>query len=239
MEERKSLSIILLLLVLLMNIGIISYGNAAEPPSIMIIVSNPPEDLKVSIGEDHNYSEAKVIDKVIEKYYIYYSRETENITDYTINVETDNLLYKVDFEKPAYSYQNIYTLDLQSQTLTPGKSLSRSILLVSMRIIITLIIEGMVFYLFGFRDKRSWTIFIIINLITQGALNIWINGLFPIQSYMFIGLTFLEILILIVEGIVISSFVKEHRKTRRLYFVISANILSLVVGGYILTILPF
>ena len=117
--------------------------------------------------------------------------------------------------------------------------MSRSITLVSMRIIITLLIEGMVFWLFGFRDRRSWRIFLIINIITQGALNIWINGLFPIQSYLFIGLIALEILILIVEGIVIISGIKEYKKLRKFLFVVSANFLSLVAGGYLLTILPF
>ena len=93
--------------------------------------------------------------------------------------------------------------------------------------------------LFRSREKRSWQIFLIINLITQGALNIWINGLFPMQSYLFIGLLFLEILILIVESIVVLSSIKEYRKGRKFLFVITANFLSLVAGGYILTILPF
>ncbi|NLL81984.1 MAG: hypothetical protein GX231_06730 [Tissierellia bacterium] len=236
---RKPLSVIFILFVLLMNIGNISYGNAAEPPSLMIIVANAPEDLEISIGKDDTYTDAKVIDKVIEKYYYFYYRDTKEISDYILNVKTNNLEYEVSFEKPLYSYQNIYSLNLDSQTLIPGKSMSRSITLVSMRIIITLIIEGIVFWLFAFRQRRSWKIFLIINLITQGALNIWINSLFPIQSYLFIGLIFLELLILIAESIVILLKIKEHRKGRKLLYVISANLLSLVAGGYILTILPF
>lgn len=236
---RKPLSVIFILFVLLMNIGNISYGNATEPPSLMIIVANAPEDLEISIGKDDTYTDAKVIDKVIEKYYYFYYRDTKEISDYILNVKTNNLEYEVSFEKPLYSYQNIYSLNLDSQTLIPGKSMSRSITLVSMRIIITLIIEGIVFWLFAFRQRRSWKIFLIINLITQGALNIWINSLFPIQSYLFIGLIFLELLILIAESIVILLKIKEHRKGRKLLYVISANLLSLVAGGYILTILPF
>ena len=236
---RKPLSVIFILFVLLMNIGNISYGNAAEPPSLMIIVANAPEDLEISIGKDDTYTDAKVIVKVIEKYYYFYYRDTKEISDYILNVKTNNLEYEVSFEKPLYSYQNIYSLNLDSQTLIPGKSMSRSITLVSMRIIITLIIEGIVFWLFAFRQRRSWKIFLIINLITQGALNIWINSLFPIQSYLFIGLIFLELLILIAESIVILLKIKEHRKGRKLLYVISANLLSLVAGGYILTILPF
>lgn len=235
---KKCLSVILITIVLLMNIVNVSYGNSTEPPSIMIIVQNAPKDLEISIGKDNSFTKAKEIDKVLEKYYVFYYREIKEASKCTLNVKTDNLTYEIDFKMPLHIYRNIYTLNLGSQTLTPGKSISRSITLVSMRVILTLIIEGGVFYLFGFRDRNSWIIFLIINLITQGALNIWINGLFPIQTYWFIGLIALEILIVIVEGIVILSCIKEHRKNK-LLFVISANFLSLVVGGYILTVLPF
>lgn len=235
---KKCLSVILITIVLLMNIVNVSYGNSTEPPSIMIIVQNVPKDLEISIGKDNSFTKAKEIDKVLEKYYVFYYREIKEVSKCTLNVKTDNLTYEIDFKMPLHIYRNIYTLNLGSQTLTPGKSISRSITLVSMRVILTLIIEGGVFYLFGFRDRNSWIIFLIINLITQGALNIWINGLFPIQTYWFIGLIALEILIVIVEGIVILSCIKEHRKNK-LLFVISANFLSLVVGGYILTVLPF
>jgi hypothetical protein len=220
-----------------MNLANVSYGNSTEPPSIMIIVQNAPNDLEISIGKDNSFTKAKKIDKVLEKYYVFYSREIKGVSKCTLNVKTDNLTFEIDFKKP-YAYRNIYTLNIESQTLTPGKSILRSITLVSMRVILTLIIEGVVFYLFGFRDRKSWIIFLIINFITQGALNIWINGLFPIETYWFFGLIALEILIVIVEGIVILSCIKEHRKNK-LLFVISANFLSLVVGGYILTVLPF
>lgn len=239
MLSKRHVSVILLIIILLMNISNISHGNAAEPPSIMIIVPNPPDDLEISIGQGSTYTRAKEVDKVIEKYYIFYSREIERASDATISIKIKDLSFDIALEEPTTRYQNIYTLNMDSRSLSPGKSSSRSIILVSMRLIITLIIEGIVFFLFGFREKRSWIIFILINLITQGALNIWINGLFPIQAYLLIGLIFLEILILIVESIVILSRLKEHKKARRLLFVLSANLLSLVVGGYILTVLPF
>lgn len=238
MLSKRHLSIILLLIIII-NIPNVSHGNAAEPPSIMIIVANPPDDLVISIGEGDTYEKAKEVDKVIERYYTFYSREIGNAFDYPISIKSNDISYEIVMEDTTTKYQNIYTLNLESGTLIPGKSLSRSIMLVSMRVITTLLIEGGVFWLFGFREKGSWIVFLIINLITQGALNIWINGLFPIQAYLFIGLIFLEILILIVESAVILSKVKEHKKSRRFMYVLSANLLSLVVGVYILTILPF
>lgn len=238
MHLKRCLFVILITFVMLMGITKASYGNSAEPPSIMIIVPNAPKDLEIGIGKDNPFTKGKEIDKVLEKYYVFYYREIKEASKCTLNVKTDNLTYEISFNKPINRYQNIYTLNLGSQTLTPGKSISRSITLVSLRVILTLIIEGVVFYLFGFRERRSWLIFLIINLITQGALNIWINGLFPIETYLFFGLIAIEILIVIVEAIVISSIIKEHRKSK-LLFVISANFLSLVAGGYILAVLPF
>lgn len=235
---KRCLFLILITFVMLMSIPKVSYGNSTEPPSIMIIVPNAPKDLEISIGKDNSFTEGKEIDKVLEKYYVFYSREIKVASKCTLNVKTDNLTYEINFKKPSQTYQNIYTLNLESQTLTPGKSIGRSITLVTMRVTLTLLIEGVVFYLFGFRERRSWLIFLIINLITQGALNIWINGLFPIESYLFFGLMAIEILIVIVEAIVILSSIKEHRKSKVL-FVISANFLSLVAGGYILAALPF
>lgn len=235
----KRYSFIILIFILLINISGICYGNAAEPPSILIIVPNAPDDLEIGIGTDNTYVKAKKIDKLVEKHYIFYSREMEKASNNTINVKTNTDSYELDFENPSRIYQNIYTLNLKSKTLLSGKSTLRSITLVSLRIIFTLIIEGIVFYLFGFRDKRSWKIFVLINLLTQGALNIWINGLFPMQSYLFIGLIAREILIVVVESITIVSRVKEHSKIRRFLFVVLANFLSLVLGGYILTVLPY
>lgn len=235
---KRGLSVILITFVMLMSITNVSYGNSTEPPSVMIIVPNAPKDLEISIGKDNLFTKGKEIDKVLEKYYVFYSREVRESSKCTLSVKTDNLTYEINFIKPIYTYQNIYTLNLEAQTLTTGKSIERSITLITLRVILTLLIEGVVFYLFGFKDRKSWITFIIINLITQGALNIWINGLFPIETYMFFGLIALEILIVIVEGIVLLSCIKEHRKNI-LLFVISANFLSLVVGGYILTVLPF
>jgi hypothetical protein len=116
--------------------------------------------------------------------------------------------------------------------------LSRSILLVSMRIILTLAIEAIIFRLFGFRNKKSWIAFLIINLITQGALNIWLNGFAPLASYLVFTLIFGEILVFIAEIIAFSALIKEHRRWRILLYVITANLLSLFAGGYMITVLP-
>lgn len=232
------LKIVLFMLLMTTAVTNICYGNSAEPPSILIIVPNAPDDLEIRIGSDNSYAKAKIIDKVIEKYYTFYSQELRNANKYNININTGDSSFEILLEEPLNKYNNIYTLDLVNQTLTVGKLLSRSIFLVSLRIALTLLIEAIVFWLFGFRNKWSWITFLTVNLITQGALNIWLNGFAPLGSYLVFTLIFGEILVFISEIIVFLTLVKEHRPRRTLLYVITANFLSLFVGGYIITVLP-
>lgn len=214
------------------------YGNSAEPPSILIIVTNAPEDLEISIKEGNTYIKANRIDNIIENYYTFYLRDLKNIDDYCININYGNRTFGILLDKPVKSYNNIYTLDLDNRTLVPGKLLSRSILLVSIRIILTILIEAFIFWLLGFWSKESWVAFLIINLITQGALNIWLNGFAPLASYIVVNLILGEILVFAFEAIVFLIFIKEHSRVRTFIYVITANLLSLFAGGYIITVLP-
>jgi len=96
-----------------------------------------------------------------------------------------------------------------------------------------------IFWLFGFRQRRSWLIFLAINLVTQGALNLWLNnGGSLIPSYLIISLIIGEFFVFLAELIGFSYFIKEHKKGRILIYVIVANLLSLIAGGYIISVLP-
>ena len=231
---------LILIVALSMLIALVSvcYGNSAEPPSILIIVPNAPEDLEVSIGSGNTNMTANIRDKVIEKYYAFYSSELRIAKDYTVRVSTRESSFEIVLEKPLKKYNNIYTLNLADKTLKPGKLLSRSIILVSMRITMTLAIEAIIFWLFGFRNKKSWIVFLIINIITQGALNIWLNGSAPLTSYLVFSLIFMEFFVIIAEIIAFLAILKERGRGRTLLYVIAANFLSLLAGGYIITVLP-
>ncbi len=214
----------------------VCYANSAVPPSILIIVPNAPNDLKISIGSEN--IEARRTDKVIESYYTFYRGDLK-YAEYTVKVTTADRTFEILLDTPLKSYDNIFTLDLERQTLTSGESVSRSIALPSLRIILTLIIEAIVFFLFGYRRKRSWLVFLIINLLTQGVLNIWLAGSTnPLDSYIIFSLIRGEMLVFIVEMIGFLIFVNEHHGLRTILYVMAANLLSLFVGGYLITVLP-
>ncbi len=237
-KVNKLLPIIFLSILIVIAISPICYGNAAEPPSILIIVPDAPENLEISIESNGEYRSANKVNKIVEKYYTFYSRDLKNTENYNLKIETEENYFEILIDEDLKSYNNIFTLDLKNQTLTSGKSLSRSITLVSLRIALTLIIESLIFLAFGYRKKKSWIIFLIINLLTQGVLNIWINGFSPLISYIFLALIFGEIQVFIVEIFIFLKFVKEHSKLRTVLYVLLANLLSLIAGGYLITILP-
>lgn len=234
---KKTLSLILLLIIMSCLNAPVVYANSAEPPSILIIITNAPSDLEISIGLGNIL--ARRTDKFYESYYAFYSSDLKVMSGYTVKVTTGDRTFEIILDTPPKSYNNIFTLDLKSQTLTPGKSLSISITLLSIKIILTLVIEGIVFYLFGYRRKKSWYIFLIVNLLTQGVLNIWLSVSFPpLDSYIIFSLIFGEILVFIIEMIAFLIFVNEHHRLRAASYVIVANFLSLIAGSYLITVLP-
>ncbi|SKC82187.1 hypothetical protein [Maledivibacter halophilus] len=238
MFKRKILFAVILLILMSIVAPLICYGNSAEPPSILIIVPNAPDNLEISIESDNEYKKAGKSNKANETYYTFYLRDLKNTKEYNLKISTGSNTFEILLDQPLKTYRNIFTLDLKNQRLIPGKSLSRSIVLLSSRVILTLIIEALIFFVFGYRQKRSWYIFLIINLLTQGVLNIWLNGFFPLDSYIILALIFGEIFVFIVESLAFLTFIKEHSRLRTILYVLLANILSLIAGGYIITIMP-
>lgn len=237
-KTSKILLTIILSISMLIAVPLMCFGNSAEPPSILIIVPDAPDNLEISIGSNNEYKKANKINKIIEVYYTFYSHDLRNTKNYNLKINTGDKTFEILINEPLKSYNNIFTLDLKNQTLIPGKSLSRSITLLSLRIILTVTIEALVFLLFGYRQKKSWITFLIINLITQGALNMWLNGFAPLTSYIILSLIFGEILVFIVEIFTFLAFIREHSRVRTALYVLLANLLSLIAGGYIITVLP-
>lgn len=216
-----------------------AWGNASEPPSILLIVPGAPDELVVSVGDGEDYTEAARRDKMLESYFLFYQRETDPVEDLHLRVSGGGHDLRVPLGELTKTYRNVYTLDLDEGTIIEGKDPIRAGVYVAMRVVLTLIIEGLVFFLVGFRTRRSWNIFLIVNLVTQGALNLWINTVTYNDYSLFFGLVFYEFVILIVEMVAFLGLLKEHGKWRRALHVLLANILSLLAGGYILTVLPY
>lgn len=235
----KGMKILLFVIIAVLLLEIPAWGNASEPPSILIIVPGAPEGLVVKVGEGKNYIEASRRDKIFESYFLYYQRETDYVNNLQIKASGVGFDLTIPIGELEQRYHNVYTLNLDDGTLIVGKDPVRAAVYVILRIALTLITEGLIFFLMGFRNSRSWIVFLAVNLVTQGALNIWINTVTYNDYSLFFGLVFYEFMILIVEMFALLCLLDEHRKLRRGLYVLLANILSLFAGGYILTVLPY
>ncbi len=233
------------LLVLLSTFNI--SANSSEPPMFTVIVNNAPEDLKLSLILDENvYDKPILLDsytKAWENYYrfFYHSYESddvyENVHGY-LQVQTGDKTYQIDLPWNEFSmYNNLLTLDLEKQAITYGENAWRQPLLISLRVLLTLIIEGLIFLFFRYKTKRSWLTFLFINLITQGFLNISISGSINYSYWIFVY-AFLEIIIGALEMILFAFLLKEHRKRRAVLYAFIANLASLLIGGLIISYLP-
>lgn len=247
MKPCNRIIIALIMFVLLaITFPSITYSNAAEPPSFTIITRNPPEDLSLSVQyseERQSHAiELSIEKKAWETYYRFFYHMIpsgrDKLEDALIIVESSENNFQISLPSETFSmYNNLLTLDMETETLSIGQSPLRLPILVGLRVILTLLIEGVIFFLFGYRQRRSWFIFLTINLLTQGGLNAMITG--PgIGSYWMIGFIFAEILILAIELIAFTSLVKEFKKSRTVLYTIAANIASLVLGGFLISYLP-
>lgn len=244
--KRYKWMIMVLVTVILLSFPTEMKANSAEPPGFTVLVSNPPDDMSLFLLFPDE-SQIKKIElqkeqKAWETYYRFFYHMSPwkkyELDGVILAVESkeksSNYLLPVETFK---TYNNLLTLDLKTDSLVIGQSPFRVPILVALRVVLTLTIESLVFILFGFRQRRSWLAFFIINIITQTGLNAMITG--PgIGSYWLIGFVILEILVIIVELAAFTAIVKEHKRIRTALYTITANLSSLVLGGLLITYLP-
>ncbi|MGM0379828.1 MAG: hypothetical protein ACQEQE_08800 [Bacillota bacterium] len=229
--------IIFLILIILIN-SFICFGNSMEPPGLVIIVNDKVKDIEAYIIYDNNKLKGtkKVWNNEIQFWFMYSEgfKASEDIKIY-LKWEKDEKYYII---KKLEGYHNTFTINLNSNNLIKGKSLKRSIKLVGIRFLLTILLEGIILYLIGFRKSRTWKIFLILNIFTQLGLNIYINSLNVAISYPILALIFSEFWVFLIESIIFVSLVKEKNKKWRISYVLIANLFSLILGGYLITLLP-
>lgn len=105
----------------------------------------------------------------------------------------------------------------------------------------TLIIEGLIFWLSGFRTRRSWLVFLAVNVVTQTAMHLIFAWSIPIAGThpFYYALLFVpsELVICTVESAAYALLLAEHDRRRRVKFAILANITSAVLGYFPLHLL--
>ena len=211
-------------------------ANSAGPPSILIIVPYAPDDLQITLVPDG--VQADRTDKAFESYFTFYLVDMK-AGAYTLEISTGDKSFQKTVTLYPRSYDNTWVLNLDKGILTAGMPLSRSVMLVSLRVLATLLLEGLVFWGFGYRRKKSWIIFLVVNLLTQGILNVSLDlSSNPLDSYIIFQLVLGEVMVFITEIVLFLILIDEKSASMTFLYVICANMLSLFAGGFLITALP-
>ncbi len=250
--KRNRLPLFLASLALLLPLlALPAWGNSAEPPCFTVLVIAPPEGLTITLISPDNEIQAPLEltrdDRAWESYYRFYYWQDDSEqgagaegASLSVSYGTTSFTLALPDMTDQY-YNNLLTLDVESQTLADDVPAWRTPLLVALRVLSTLVIEGVVFFLFDFREGRSWLVFLGVNLATQLLLNGAMTGSFSTlttSGYWWFLYVFGEVLVFAAETIVFGALLKEKGRGRAVGCALTANAASLVLGGLLLTYLP-
>ena len=252
---KKRVYCLIAALLLCWALPVAASANSAGQPYLTILVECPPPGLELSLTvEQEGSSKTHPIEgeaMLWEGYYRFYTHiwspwapEGSPQPTAVLWVDTGEERFSLPVEPRGFSYDgNLVTLDLQNQRLLYGQPFWRTPLLIALRMGLTLALEGAVFWLFGYRQRRSWAVFLVANLLTQGAVNVALHLLIPTgtEYFLVLGLFFytpMELGVTLVEALLFALLVKERRKRRAVGYAACANLCSWALGGALLTYLP-
>lgn len=245
---KTRINIPLFALILAVCLAVPALANAAEPPCFTLLVMGAPEDLTVSfLPSDGTEIPLLPLKRGWESYFrcFYHdgdhSFEQSDMEAGSLTVSSAEEGFSKTFpltDSLTKRYSNILTLNLSDGTLTESCPAWRNPLLVAMRVLITLITEGAVLWCFGYRKRRTWTIFLVTNLVTQTLLNLSLTGVIPPNGYWFIAFSLGEILIFLTETLVFALGFRERSGWRAAGTAVLANAASLTAGVLLLSYLP-
>ena len=101
----------------------------------------------------------------------------------------------------------------------------------------TLLIEGLLLFVFGYRSKRSWRVFLLVNLVTQGGFAVYLavtvlnHG---VSGWSLIFYIPIEVIITLVELLLYRRLLTEKNKARAAVYAIAANLCSAVFGLWLI-----
>ena len=101
----------------------------------------------------------------------------------------------------------------------------------------TLAIEGVLLMAFGFSRRENWKLFLMVNLVTQGALSLYfsIQALHSgVNAWYLFQLIPAEFVITLTESAVYRRRLTGRSKTRAAVYGIAANISSALLGWYLM-----
>lgn len=105
----------------------------------------------------------------------------------------------------------------------------------------TLVIEGILLWCFGFREKRSWIVFLTVNTATQLALHLFLSTpiVLAAQHPLYYAVVFVpaELVICMIESAAYVLLLNEEDRYQRIGYAVLANASSTILGYFPLHLL--
>lgn len=170
----------------------------------------------------------------VRSHYFFY---TGIPTDYQILVVTESGETWLSPPCARRALQSSVTVDWEARTVTVP-SVARSYLLQFLCTLLpTLLLEGAVLLFFGYRQRRSFLTFLWVNLLTQGAMSLYLavrltTGGF--SGWILFAYVPMELAILLAELLLYRRFLPERGKTEATLYAVCANLSSALLGWTLL-----
>lgn len=224
-------------------------ANQVRTPGLSIFVIKAPKDLRLFVQFRNSALpeplEMQRTSRYWETYYNYYyqrlqGRFDEDFIGSKLIVRSSQYTYELPISRDPEMRvdKRLMTLDLKQATLIYGEPGWRAPLAVAGRVLLTLVLEGAVFFLFGFRAKSSWLIFFILNLITHSLLSSFLAHPFEAKSDFFMAV-FISVWVVLVEAAIYYFTFKEiELSPKALLLALVANLVGFFLGGWIMPYFP-
>lgn len=254
---KRKLATALLLFVLLFA----SFPAAAwaigpyQPPTLTVVVLGAPKGTEMTVvmhkdGETF-HSPIECERRAWESYYRVYRAGVWQIKDWYGNAydfRDAELVLRCNGEEKHVplpegllherGFDETITLHYASGKLSYGLPGWRAPLLVGMRVLAALLIEGLFFWLSGYRDRKSWLLFLAINLVIHGALNVFCNGWINVNPDIYMVYYMGMIVSFLIECTAFLLLVDEYDSNRLISYLVRANLASHGANLLLISFLP-
>lgn len=166
----------------------------------------------------------------VRSHYFFY---TGIPTDYQILVVTESGETWLSPPCARRALQSSVTVDWEARTVTVPSVAKSYLLQFLCTLLPTLLLEGIVLLFFGYRRRRSYLTFLWVNLLTQGAMSLYLavrltTGGF--SGWILFAYVPMELAILLAELLLYRRFLPERGKTEATLYAVCANLASALLG---------
>lgn len=246
-----------ILLIVLLLATLISLVTACtpRPQSVTVVVINAPEDLRISFiamyivddEESEHHIRPWVSDRLWETYYRYsfcccfcccLSAPPLGWSSDEFKIRANSEEYgEFEVTLPILDWQDISVrLDLETQTISPAYTHVRNLLILLLWLASLFVFDSIVFFLFGYRKKQSWKLFIRENLLMHMLfMFVWVLfhtnvfGSLPITIMLFIYILGARIAKWVIEVKYYRNKIEEHSNARGVACAVTMNTIGIAV----------